>query len=104
MTTPVPLPQYDDDDWMDWAGFIQAVATQVLNLASVATTGQFSDLLGVPNFGEFVFNLGGTDPARPSTTRTVVWIVPDANRPATNGTTNGGSYASVPNVDLVFTF
>ncbi len=46
----------------------------------------------------------GTNPARPATTRPVIWVVPDANRPAINGTTAGGSYAAVDGLDFVWTF
>lgn len=51
-----------------------------------------------------VVHSGGADPARPATTARVLWITPDGNRPATNGTTAGGSYAAVDNFDLLWTF
>ena len=50
----------------------------------------------------FVRHNGVTDPDRPNTTRPVIWIVPDANKPATNGATTGGSYAAVNNLDIVW--
>lgn len=52
-----------------------------------------------------VFHSGGADPVRPATTAHVLWVVPDGNRPDTNGTTAGGSYAAVgPRHDLVLTY
>jgi hypothetical protein len=47
---------------------------------------------------------GGANPNRPATSRPVMWIVPDANRPATNGNVSGGSYAAVNNLDLMWTY
>lgn len=43
---------------------------------------------------------GGADPVRPATTMRVLWVVPDDNRPAANGTTAGGDYAAVDGHDL----
>lgn len=51
-----------------------------------------------------VRHTGGTDPVRPATANPVLWITPDANRPATNGTVSGGSYAAVNNLDLLWTY
>lgn len=59
------------------------------------------DVVGAPWIVE---HDGVTDPVRPSTARQVWWIVPNANRPATNGVTTGGSYAAVDNLDKIFTF
>lgn len=72
-------------------------------LALLAYSGAFGDISGVPNMPEVVRHDGTADPVRPATPRPVIWDVPDGNRPATNGTTAGGSYASVPNLDYLWT-
>lgn len=55
------------------------------------------------NYPIIVRHDGVTDPLRPATTKPVIWDVPDANRPATTGTTAGGAYAAVDNLDYLWT-
>jgi hypothetical protein len=40
-----------------------------------------------------VYNFTNTDPARPNTQASVLFVCPDADRPATNGSKSGGTYA-----------
>lgn len=48
----------------------------------------------VPNSIRTLYNWTNTDPVRPNTTAKVLWITPDTDRPGTNGTTAGGTYAA----------
>ena len=41
-----------------------------------------------------IYNLDNSDPFRPNTQATVLWVTPNADRPATNGTKSGGAYAA----------
>lgn len=98
MTTPVPLPPTGDTDWSDWGAYIESIAERVEALATVAVTGQFSDLLTVPNVPTvIVWDGTGTAPERPATTRQVQWFIKaSAPQPAATGSTNGGTYATAP--------
>lgn len=72
-------------------------------LAALAFSGVFADIDDVPNFPEIVKYTGTVAPTRPNTARPVIWDVPDSNRPATNGSTLGGDYAAVDNLDYLWT-
>ena len=67
------------------------------------TTAERAALTDLGN-APYIVRHTGTDPNRPATTRPVIWLVPDANRPATNGTTAGGSYAAVNDLDILWTY
>jgi hypothetical protein len=47
---------------------------------------------------------GGTDPVRPPTTMHVLWVVPADNLPTDDGTTAGGAYAAVDDLDFAWKF
>lgn len=72
-------------------------------LAAIAFSGVFADLDDVPNFPVVVKHNGSVNPDRPPTANPVIWDVPDSNRPATNGSTIGGDYAAVDNLDYLWT-
>jgi hypothetical protein len=59
--------------------------------------------LNVPSRVVPVPNFDNSNPARPNTQATVLWITPDANRPATNGSKSGGAYAAAEG-DLLAVF
>lgn len=68
------------------------------------TSAERAALTALANAPVMLRHGGGTDPDRPDTTRPVIWVVPDSNRPATNGTTAGGSYAAVNDLDFIWTY
>lgn len=70
----------------------------------VMTTAERAALTALANAPYVVRHSGGTDPDRPATTRPVIWVVPDGNRPATSGTTAGGDYAAVDGLDFLWTY
>lgn len=86
----VPL---DADDVPDGAGRVLMTSAERTLLTSLSTTALY-----------LVRHNGVTDPVRPNTQRPVAWIVPDADRPALNGNTSGGSYAAVDGLDIMWTY
>jgi hypothetical protein len=85
------------DNTSDAAKPVSTATTTALNLKA-------DRAVGVGLTPLIVQHTGGTDPVRPATTRPVIWVVPDANRPATNGTTAGGAYAAVTDLDILWAY
>lgn len=83
----------DADDLPDGAGRVLMTSAERALLTTLSTTAPY-----------IVRHNGVTDPNRPSTQRPVIWVVPDADRPALNGNTSGGSYAAVDGLDFMWTF
>lgn len=69
------------------------------------TAAEYAQLQVLLSYGiVWIKHEGGVDPTRPATTLRVFWEVPDGNRPATDGTTAGGTYAAVDGLDRIETF
>lgn len=68
------------------------------------TAAQMAQLLLLLEHGALILQHdGGADPLRFATGMHVIFDVPDANRPASNGTTGGGDYAAVDGHDYIWT-
>jgi hypothetical protein len=80
------------DDIPDGASYVRLTVAQMEQLQLLIANGVL-----------IIRHDGGADPDRPATEMHVIFDSPDANRPATNGTTAGGDYAAVDPTDYTWT-